>query len=105
MSKTITELENGVTIKYHFDESYADNFADGFGPAMIGFPFTKLLMYREEISHDAEDKVMHRKIVGTLTVPTAAFLQTALNVKSALLANEESVTQAIDASKAILFSK
>ena len=105
MSRIILDTENGTPIQYELDEKTLNVFCDGFGPTMIGFPLVKLTLFNQEIPSGVDDKNIKRKVVATLTVPTAAFLQIAENIKNAISESSENIANAIDSSKAIIFNK
>jgi len=104
MKQTIDVEENGTHIQYAIDENNLELFADGFGPAMVGYPFTKITLYREQMSAELGDIATNKKIVATITVPTATILQIAQTVKSAIMSNKEGMESAIDQSREIILS-
>lgn len=91
MNKSFTTEENGQTINNIFPEETVSLFADGFGPAMIGFPNTKVTLFQQTINPPNFDEI-ERTIVATITVPTIALIELAAHVQKVLGQNKEQLS-------------
>ncbi len=63
---------------------------DGFGPSLIGLPMVKLSIFSETIG-GSEDDSIERKVIGSIQVPTVAFLEMADKIRAALGSNPDAV--------------
>lgn len=88
MEKFFDTTENGRTITNIIPDDMVEVFGDGFGPMLIGFPNTKVSVFRQQISDPSSGKI-ERKIVATIQVPTLNLIELGRNMDAILKNNSE----------------
>lgn len=92
MSRTITNEENGLVTNFEFGTDVPNITGDGFGPMLVGFPFTKISVVQQRIQGHNSPPI-EKEVVATLTLPTHAVLELADNIRGALKQNRATVEQ------------
>ncbi|MGF6757283.1 hypothetical protein [Paraburkholderia sp. GAS42] len=92
--RTLTANDpNGQTVITTLPDGMIDLVADGFGPALIGFPTTKMTLVQQRINGDGESNV-HREVVAVVSISTASILEFAKMVQDTIAGNKDAVVQA-----------
>ncbi|WBX91592.1 hypothetical protein [Achromobacter mucicolens] len=102
MNRIIKNDENGMATTFEFASTVQNISGDGFGPMLIGFPFTKVSVVQQRIQRPNADSV-EKEVVAVLTIPTHALLELADNVRAALKPNREAVEQQTDQMLKVIF--
>ncbi|WP_353192138.1 hypothetical protein [Pandoraea pnomenusa] len=99
MSKRITQTTaSGTLTASILPDGIVDIYADGIGPAMIGYPMTKLCLVQQRVATDGEAEG-ERDIVAVLSIPTHVLLEFNKVLISSLTANKEAMMNAIEQQK------
>lgn len=92
MSRTITNEENGLVTNFEFDTDVPHITGDGFGPMLVGFPFSKVSVVQQRIQGNNAPP-LEKEVVAILTLPTHAVLELADNIRATLKQNRATVEQ------------
>lgn len=90
MPKTFKTEENGTAILTTVPDEIDEIFGDGVGQMLVGFPLTKVSVFRQEIADPSSSEV-ERKVVAVLQLPTLAFIQLGKNLENMLRGNNDQV--------------
>lgn len=102
MKKFTEEHPDGRKITTSIPEGTPTLAADGFGPGLIGFPLLKLTLVQDQIGIPGSPDI-DRDVVGSIQLPTAAFLEMADKIRE-ILADNGAFTQAqIDQARNLIF--
>ncbi len=93
MSKTFNTEEGGKIVTNVIPDDLIDISGEGFGPMLIGFPNTKISIFRQQLSDPAVSEI-ERRIIATIQVPTLALLGLAQNVRAVLKNNSDQMRAA-----------
>lgn len=97
MAKTINTTQNGEKISFVIPDDAMRISVDGFGPALIGFPFSTVSLCQQQIT--ATPGEQERKVIATLQMPTTAFLELAQTIVKALQENKPGVEESFEQMK------
>lgn len=103
MHKTFTTQENGKQINNTIPDNAISIFGDGFGPAMIGYPHSKITLFQEVLSTDPD--VIEREITATVVIPTVALVELANHVKRIMQENKEQLSSDVEVHLQKMFSQ
>lgn len=100
MTKTIDTVQNGEKVKFVIPDDAMRIAVDGFGPALIGFPFSTVSLCQQQIA--ATPNEQERKVIATLQMPTTAFLELAQSIIKALQDNKTNVEDSFEQMRKVI---
>ena len=104
MKKFTEQQPDGRKITTSMPEGTPTLVADGFGPGLIGFPLVKLSLVQDQIGIPGSEDI-ERNVVGTIQIPTTAFLEMADKIREILAANATLTNAQLDQSRNLILRR
>lgn len=101
MRKFTEEHPDGRKINTSMPDGTPTLVADGFGPGLIGFPLLKLTLVQDQIGIPGSPDI-NRDVIGSIQLPTAAFLEMADKIREILAANGAFTNAQLDQTRTLL---